>query len=40
MRINITLSVEDLRELDRQAFREGRTRSAHIRELMKLYKRK
>jgi metal-responsive CopG/Arc/MetJ family transcriptional regulator len=35
MRINITIDEKSLKELDRQAKEEGRTRSAHIRELIK-----
>ena len=34
-RINITIDSESLAQLDRQAKEEGRTRSAHIRELIK-----
>jgi metal-responsive CopG/Arc/MetJ family transcriptional regulator len=36
-RINITIDLESLAELDRQAKAEGRSRSAHIRELVKAY---
>tara|TARA_R110002020_G_scaffold19422_1_gene67219 strand:- start:126 stop:263 length:138 start_codon:yes stop_codon:yes gene_type:complete len=35
MRINITIDDKSLKELDRQAKEENRTRSAHIRELIK-----
>ena len=35
MRINITIDDKSLKELDRQAEKENRTRSAHIRELIK-----
>jgi len=35
MRINITIDDKSLKELDRQAEKENRTRSAHIRELVK-----
>ncbi len=35
MRINITIDDKSLKELDRQAKAENRTRSAHIRELIK-----
>ena len=35
MRINITIDDKSLKELDKQAEKEGRTRSAHIRELVK-----
>jgi len=38
MRINITIDDKSLKELDRQAKEEGRTRSAHIRELIKKLK--
>tara|TARA_B110000908_G_C10247393_1_gene449654 strand:- start:954 stop:1079 length:126 start_codon:yes stop_codon:yes gene_type:complete len=34
-RINITIDSEALAQLDKQAAKEGRTRSAHIRELVK-----
>jgi len=35
MRINITIDDKSLKELDRQAQKESRSRSAHIRELVK-----
>ena len=35
MRINITIDDKSLKELDEQAKKENRTRSAHIRELVK-----
>jgi len=34
-KINITIDDKSLKELDRQAAAENRTRSAHIRELIK-----
>jgi len=34
-KINITIDEKSLKELDRQAVAEKRTRSAHIRELIK-----
>ena len=40
MKINITIDDKSLKELDRQAEKENRTRSAHIRELVKLHKEK
>jgi len=36
MRINITIDEKTLALLDAQAKKEGRSRSAHIRELVKL----
>lgn len=35
MRINITIDDKSLKELDEQAKKENRSRSAHIRELVK-----
>ena len=35
MRINITIDTKSLKELDDQAKKENRSRSAHIRELIK-----
>ena len=35
MRINITIDEQSLKELDKQAQKESRSRSAHIRELVK-----
>ena len=34
-RINFTIDTESRKELDRQAKKESRSRSAHIRELVK-----